>query len=377
LKIIHIITGLSTGGAERALYNLLQGGLNTEFDSYVISLSSKGTMGAKIEALGVPVMTLDMPQGQPNLRGIVKLRQFIKQLQPDLIQGWMYHGNLAATLARLFSRKKTALVWNVRQSLYHIEDEKWLTQLVIKANRFFSGAVDTLLYNSQISRTQHEAFGFASNNGLVIPNGINCQQFSFSEETHQRIRSKLAIPINALVIGHVARFHPMKDHANFLRAAVDIAEKYPNTYFLLSGLEVCLANTEMTQYIPSSVQNRFHFLGERADVADLMSSMDILCSSSKGEAFPNVLGEAMAVGVPCVATDVGDSALIIADCGVVVPSKDKASLVAGVESLLSLSYIERAKLGVQARQRIEDNFKLSVIVGKYAKLYGELRRRVC
>ena len=376
MQVVHVITGLATGGAERALYNLLQGGLNTKFNSIVISLSDKGTMGEKIEALGVSVLTLDMPVGRPTLRGVVKLRQLIKKLQPDLIQGWMYHGNLAATLAKFFSSKKVALVWNIRHSLYHIEDEKKLTQLVIKANRFFSKSADTLLYNSHISRQQHEEFGFSAKYGLVIPNGINCQQFCFSVEARQRIRTELTIPLKALVVGHIARFHPMKDHANFLQAAVDVAKKHPNTYFLLSGRGVCSKNTEVTQYIISSLQNRFHFLGERADVADLMSSMDILCSSSRGEAFPNVLGEVMATGIPCVATDVGDSALIIADCGVVAPPRNKIALAEGVESLLNLPNEEREKLGLRARQRIEDNFKLNVIVDKYAELYEKLRRNV-
>ncbi len=373
MQVVHVITGLATGGAERALYNLLQGGLNTKFNSIVISLSDKGTMGEKIEALGVSVLTLDMPVGRPTLRSVIKLRQLIKKLQPDLIQGWMYHGNLAATLAQFFSSKNVALVWNIRQSLYHIEDEKKLTQLVIKANRFFSKSADALLYNSQVSCQQHEEFGFLAKNGLVIPNGINCQQFCFSVEARQRIRTELAIPLKALVVGHIARFHPMKDHANFLQAVVDIAKKHPNTYFFLSGRGVCQKNTEVTQCIPSSLQNRFHFLGERADVADLMSGMDILCSSSRGEAFPNVLGEAMATCIPCVATDVGDSALIVADCGVVVPPRDKIALAEGIESLLNLPNEEREKLGLKARQRIEDNFKLNVIVDKYAELYEKLR----
>jgi glycosyltransferase involved in cell wall biosynthesis len=189
LKIIHIITGLATGGAERALYNLLQGGLSTEFDSYVISLSDKGTMGSQIEALGVSVITLNMRAGRPTLAGLLKLRSVIKTLQPDLIQGWMYHGNLAPTLARFFMANKPSLVWNVRQSLYQIKDEKSLTALVIKANRFFSTIPDALLYNSQLSRQQHEAFGFSAEKGRVIPNGIDLQRFSFSDEPRQRLRS--------------------------------------------------------------------------------------------------------------------------------------------------------------------------------------------
>jgi glycosyltransferase involved in cell wall biosynthesis len=271
--------------------------------------------------------------------------------------------------------KRAVLVWNIRQSLYQIGNEKLLTRQVIRANRFFSWMPDALLYNSQLSRQQHEAFGFVANNGRVIPNGINCQQFRFSLKARERIREELAIPQTALVVGHVARFHPMKGHANFLQAAVKVAEDYPDTHFLLSGREVTIENPSIKQCIPESLQHRFHLLGERGDVADLMSAMDVLCSSSSwGEAFPNVLGEAMAVGLPCVATDVGDSALIVGDCGVVVVPKESNTLATGIKSLLMMPERERKQLGEQARQRIEDNFTLAVIVERYAQSYKKLGR---
>ncbi len=375
MKILHIITGLSTGGAERALYNLLQGGLSTEFDSHVISLSDAGTMGVQIEALGVPVITLGMQAGRPSVGGALKLRSAIKDLQPDIIQGWMYHGNLVASLARFFCSQKVPIVWNVRHSLYDLSAERRMTRQVIRINRILSKSVTSLLYNSQLSREQHEDFGFCRDKGLVIPNGINCQEFGFSMDARRNIRAELAIPVEARVIGHVARFHPMKDHAVLLQAAKIILGHYPDTHFVLSGRDVDLNNAELKQHIPNELQNKFHLLGERSDIADLMSAMDILSSSSWGEAFPNVLGEAMAIGIPCVATNVGDSALIIGNCGVVVPPKNKITLAAGIESLLAMPDIERCALGENARRRIEDKFTLSVIVERYICLYRKLARR--
>lgn len=372
MRILHIITGLSTGGAERALYNLLQGGLADRFDSHIISLGDVGTMGPQIEALGVPVTALGMCLGRPTPAGLLRLRKVVRSLQPDLIQGWMYHGNLAATLARSACSVKPALLWNIRHSLYEIMDEKTLTRIVIRANRFFSNAPDVLLYNSRVSRDQHEAFGFVSSSAQLIPNGINCQQFAPSQNAGQQVRDELAIPADALLVGHVARFHPMKDHVNFLQAASMVARNFSKPHFLLTGRDVTLDNPEITQHIPVDEQHRFHLLGERRDVADLMSTMDILSSSSRGEAFPNVLGEAMACGVPCVATDVGDSGYIIGDCGVVVKPRDSESLASGIESLLTLSPSEREALGRQARSRIENDFDLTVIVERYATLYEEL-----
>lgn len=369
MKVCHIITGLSTGGAERALYNLLQGGLNTKFDSHVISLIDKGTMGAQIEALGVPVTTLGMKAGRPTLSSLLKLRTVIKKLRPDSIQGWMYHGNLAATLACYFASGHPPLVWNIRHSVYDLSQEKPMTQLVIKANRLFSSSADVLLYNSHLSRQQHETFGFVSENGQVIPNGIDVVRFCFSERARKRVRYELGIPEGAQVVGHVARLHPMKDHPLFLQAACEVAQQSQRVHFILSGKDVSLDNASLKQHIPEELRGRFHLLGERDDVADLMSAMDILSSSSYGEAFSNVLGEAMAVGLPCVATDVGDSALIVGNTGKVVNARDKTALAAGIQSLLALPTVEYQLLSKQARKRIEDNFALAAIVIQYSALY--------
>lgn len=371
MKVVHIITGLATGGAERALYNLLQGGLRLEFNSYVISLSNAGTIGPQIEALSVPVITLGMKAGRPSLRGLLKLRTIMQALKPDLIQGWMYHGNLAATLARSMVKRKPVLIWNIRQSLYQLENEKILTRQVIRANRFFSRTPDSLLYNSQLSRQQHTALGFTDNKGQVIPNGIDLQKFCFSEEARQRIRIELSIPTDALVIGHIARLHPMKDHSLLLGAAVILAGRHSSLHIILSGLDVSLNNEQLAKLVPDQLRSRFHLLGERSDVHELMSAMDIAVSSSYSEAFPNVVGEAMAAGVPCVVTDVGDSALIVDDVGVVVPPRDKAALIAGLDKLLTMPESERRRLGQQARKRIEENYTLQAIVKKYVTLYKE------
>ncbi len=373
MKIIHIITGLATGGAERALYNFLHGGLINRFDNHVVSLSNEGTMEPQIRALGVPVTTLNMRDGRPSLSGLRKLYRVVREFQPDLIQGWMYHGNLASTLARTLAPGRPVLAWNIRHSLYDLSHEKPMTRQVIRANWLFSSAPDALLYCSRLSRKQHEGFGFNSRNGRIIPNGIDVQRFCFSGEARKRVRSELGIPAEALVVGHVARLHPMKDHPVFLRAAAGLAIRYPETYFLLSGRGVSLENKIFERLVPVQVRGRFHLLGERSDVSELMSAMDIFClSSAWGEAFPNVLGEAMATGVPCVATDVGDSAIVIGDMGVVVPPRDEDALAAGIDSFLKMSPEERRTLGASARARIEANYTLNAIVDQYAVLYEKL-----
>jgi len=372
-RILHIITGLATGGAERALCNLLYGGLSERFNNYVISLSDEGTVGQDIRSLGVPVSALGIRIGRPSLAGLLKLRRLVREFQPDLLQGWMYHGNLAASIANRFALGRPALVWNIRHSLYDLAHEKPMTRQVIRANRFFSSSPDILLYNSHVSRKQHENFGFASLNGRVISNGIDVKRFCASSEARKHVRSELGIPANALVVGHVARLHPMKDLPMFLEAAADLALRFPVAHFLLSGRNVASGNKMLEQLLPAELRNRFHLLGERGDVPELMCAMDVLASSSSyGEGFPNVLGEAMACGIPCVVTDVGDSALIVGDTGQVVPPRNSAAFAAALTELFNLSQQARIDLGQQARRRVNENFTLASIVKQYEDLYRDV-----
>ena len=375
MKIIHIITGLSIGGAEQALYNLLKGGLAERFDNCVISLRDKGPMGLKISLLGVPVIALNMHAKKLPLTGLVKLIRIIREFSPDLIQGWMYHGNLIGSFSRVVAPGKPVLVWNVRHSLSDLSQEKITTQQVIRINRWFSFGADVILYNSHRSREQHEIFGFSKVGAKVIPNGIDTHIFSFSSKDRKYIRSKLGIPENACVVGHMARLHPMKDHATFMQAAKSLSYRYQNLYFLLSGRDVSFDNIMLSQELSSQVRHRFYFLGERNDVHKLMSAIDIFClSSAWGEGFPNVLGEAMATSIPCVATDIGDSSLVVNKTGIIVPPCDVNALEEGIESLLTMSSEDRISLGRSALERIEINYKLSKIVEKYASLYNELAK---
>jgi len=361
------------GGAERALYNVLSGGLAERFDSAVLSLGDEGTIGPRIRDLGVPVYTLNVSSGLPSPKALARLRKIVRSINPDVLQGWMYHGNLAASITGKFSSGRPAVVWNVRHSLYDLAVEKLLTRQVIRANRWLSYGAGAIIYNSRVSNDQHEAFGFDGTRSRVIPNGFDLETLKPDMMAGASVREEFGIPKDATVIGHVARFHPMKDHAGFLRAAVTVAQKRLNVHFLLIGRGVSLDNPALVGIVPSDLASRFICLGERSDVYDLMQAMDVLClSSAWGEAFPNVLGEAMASGVPCVATDVGDSADIIADTGRIVPTGQPHMLAAALLDMLDMPVTERLALGRAARKRIEAKYALPVIVSQYAELYEQL-----
>ncbi len=372
MKILHVVTGLATGGAERALYNILAGSFAERFDTAVVSLRDEGTMGSLITALGVPVYAMKMNSCALGANAIADLYRIARSFRPDLIQGWMYHGNLAASFAGWTGSKSPMVAWNIRHSLYDLKAEKLLTRQVIRANRCFSRSADALIYNSRLAKTQHESLGFASAQSLVIPNGFDVERLRSESATALSVRKELGIPEKAVVVGHVARFHPMKDHASFLRAAVQVARRIPDSWFLLVGREVSPENPVLVNDVPPEVINRFIFLGERSDAPRLMQAMDIFCLSSWSEAFPNVLGEAMACEVPCVATNVGDCSDIVGDTGIVVAPSDSEALAQGLLAMLEKDGAERRALGRAARQRVEARYSLRAVVAEYISLYERL-----
>lgn len=374
-NVIHIISGLSTGGAEKSLLRLIKSGLGGKYNSYVISLLDEGVVGQELRQIGIPVSALGLRNIGAFFAGIKRLRTEIRKLNPGIIQGWMYHGNFAAIIASKFAASHVVTVWNIRHSLYDLKLEKSATQKIIIANKLLSAKPDSIIYNSLISKKQHEGFGFASIKGRVIPNGVDVKYFSYSKNTSLDVRSMLDIPADAIVVGHVARYHPIKNHSSFIRVAVEIACRYLNVHFILIGNGVTEENYELKKNIPCVLHNRFHLLGERKDINILMNAFDVLCQSSLSEAFPNVLVEAMSTCVPCVATDVGDSAIIIGETGLVVPKEDDRKLFSGLNKLITMPLNKRLKLGNRARERILTEFTLDKCNERYVELYDKLLDR--
>ncbi|GAB4130540.1 MAG: glycosyltransferase [Rhodothalassiaceae bacterium] len=359
MKILNIITGLSRGGAEAMLYKLLAGSDPSSMRHSVISLSDPGVYGERITALGIPVHCLNMQPDRLDARSLIRLRRLVRELDPDLIQGWMYHGMLASRMAA----GGRPVIAAIRHSLYDIADEKPLTRLIIRACAAMSGSFDRITYNSHVSRAQHEARGFVGTRAVVIPNGFDTDRLRPDPERRHQMRMELGIGPHQCAVFQLARLHPMKDHAGLLAAIARIDD--PNLVFLFAGTGVQAGNPPFD----GALDPRIRLLGERDDVPDLLQAADLLVNPSWSEAFPNVLGEAMACGVPCIASDVGDSARIVGDTGKIIPPRDRDALAAAITSMAALDDATRRALGVPARTRVVDNYSLIGIVRAYEALY--------
>lgn len=371
MKILYIITGLGTGGAEMMLYRILSRIDKEKFQPVVVSLIDRGTIGDRIEALGIPVYTVGMQRGFPTPIDMYRLITIVKQVKPDIIQGRMYHANIAAQFANFFTGNKTPVLWSIHHTINSLSSEKKTTIAIIKFGAYLSRLPKQILYVSNSSKSQHETLGYSSSKSCLICNGFDLSLFQPSVDNRISVISELNLPKNSFLIGVIGRDHPMKDHANFVRASAILLKKYPNVHFLMIGKGVDHKNPILTQLIKElGIDNHVSLLGERNDIACLISSLDILTSSSAyGESFPNVVGEAMACGVPCVVTDVGDSAWIVGNTGYVVPTRNPEALASAWKKLLELGEDRRESLGKAARARIETEFSLDSVVAKYESLY--------
>jgi len=374
INILHLITGLNTGGAEISLYNLLGNMDRSNFENQVISLIPVGEIGEKIRALEIPVTSLELRPGQVSLVALSSLVRELRSKRPDIIQTWMYHADLAGGLAACLAGSPP-VVWGLHHTMTGTGAVKPATYSIVRVNALLSHILPArIVCCAEATRRTHALLGYSHNKLIVIPNGIDPAVFHPDEEARLAVRRELGIAEGSLLVGLCARFHPQKDHANFMRAAGILHKSIPGAHFLLWGQGVDLDNDILGGWVrEEGVEHFVHLLGQRGDTPRLMSAMDLVClSSAYGEALPLAVGEAMSCETPCVVTDIGDSALLVGRTGRIVPPRDPEALAAAWADLLSMSTEDRRALGRLARQRILDNYSLEKMVTAYANLYQDI-----
>lgn len=372
-RIVFIITGLSTGGAEIMLLKVLERLDRQRFAPHVISLTTLGELAPRIAALGIPMNALGMKSGLPSLSGFLRLVKILKRLNPDVVHTWMYHadflGGLAARLAGV-----SAVGWCIRNSNLDKDKAKFSTRAVVSLCALSSKWVPSrILSCSEKARQIHVMRGYVAEKMIVVPNGFDLTRFKPDSDARHQIRTELGITEQTPLVGLIGRFDPQKNHVGFFEAAGILHRRMPQVHFVLAGQDIDMRNASLMQAIThEGVLANTHLLGLRNDIPELMAAVDVLASSSYGEAFPNVLGEAMACGVPCAVTDVGDSAYIVGDTGRVVASGDMTGLAAALEELLALPPPEKTALGERAHARVAEHFEIGSVVQQYAGFYESL-----
>jgi len=369
MHVVHVITNLARGGAEMMLLKIVQG-RSPDILHTVVSLQYEGTLGASFADAGVRVVPMSLAGGKIPGLGALRLVSQLRSLNPNVVQGWMYHGNLASAFGRCTTLRSVPLIWSIRCSL-NKETESNFTRAVIDWGARLSSLPKVIIYNSERARSQHEAAGYRADRGVVIPNGFDLRRFSPALEKGTKVRKRLGIGIEKRVVGLVARLHPVKDHATFLKAAAIVVEAHPDAIFVAAGRDVPKIGNRLPDFasIVSALGSKLILCNEQDDVSAFMNALDLCVLCSRAEGFPNVLGEAMACGVPCVATDVGDCGEIIGDTGLVTASSSAPELANAICRILALSAGERSALGVRARRRVEEKYSIEHVVRNYESIW--------
>jgi glycosyltransferase involved in cell wall biosynthesis len=375
IKVTHIIAGLEADGAETVLHTLTSRMNRDRFENEVISLTSMGPMAERLKASGVPVRALGMRRGAPNPFGLIHLSRWLNQSHPNVVQTWMYHADLMGGIAAGLAGK-AAVVWGIHHTNLEPNQNKRLTIWTARMCAQLSSRIPKrIVCCSEASRQAHVRFGYAEQKMEVIPNGFDLHEFHPDADARSSLRRELGIAEETPLIGMAARFHVQKGQSNFVEAAGRLHSRMPEVHFVLCGKGTDDDNTALKLWIEQAgadLRGVCHLLGRRRDMPRFFAGLDIATSASLSEAFPMAVGEAMACGIPCVVTNVGDSAMMVHDTGRVVPTEDPQALADAWQGLLAEGRTARKQMGLAARNRIEQRFAVGAIVERYQELYREV-----
>lgn len=370
-RIAHIITGLSRGGAEAALFTLVRA-TRQGWDSVVISLADEGFYGARLRALGVEVLCCRMNERGQALAGFGRLLRFLRRKRPDVVQTWMYHADLLGGLAaRLLGRR--AVVWGIRNLRFYPGRESRSARTASWLCALLSARLPvTIVSCSQAAALEHERRGYAAARIRVIPNGYDAQQWRPDRSLGQALRTLWGVGAEQRLIGMVARWDPLKDHGTFLAAVAPILRTHAEVRCVLVGSGMNAENTALRELLMRhALVDQVLLSGPRDDMPAVMNALDLHVLTSVSEAFPNVVAEAMACGTPCVVTDVGDAANIVGEQGWCVPPGDSVALHAALErALLLLGSSQVQQWREACRARILQEFTLEKMVSAYEETWS-------
>lgn len=369
--VMHVISNLYDGGAEGALYRLCLH--SPGFKHVVVCMMDEGKYGPMLEALGVSLYCLRMPQGKPTVNGVVQFWRLLRSVRPDVVQTWMYHADLmGGVMARLCGVRK--VFWGIRHGNLTPGTVKgstiWVARVCARLSYWLPMRIVSC---SQQAMVAHSAIGYDKSRMIVIPNGYELSRYAPDKGAWARLRQEWGIAEDTFLLGMVARFDAQKDHANLLKSLRLLKQRGKAFHCVLVGTGMEAANAELQQLLnKSGVADMVSLLGRRDDVPAVMNALDLHVLSSLGEAFPNVLAEAMACCTPCVTTDVGDAAYIVGETGWVVPVQDAAALANGIEKAMNASEMSRANWQARqmaARERIAQQFSIEKMAAAFSAVW--------
>lgn len=361
-----LIRSLDYGGAETQVTILANGLARSGHAVSVLVFYPDGALRKRLSP-DVTVRCLEKRRRWDVIGFLFSLFRVLDEEQPDVLYAFLPVANLLACLTRVRS-PKLKLAWGVRASDVDLSRYDWLSRFTYWLERRLSRCPNLIIANSEAGRRYAVSHGFPDNDRfIVIPNGIDVEHFRPDATLRGAVRAEWGILPQETLVGIVARLDPMKDYPTFLEAAAKLARRERGLRFVSVGTgPEDYAAILQEQARALGLDEKMIWAGPRGDLPAVYNALDLLVSSSSSEGFSNVLGEAMACGVPCVATDVGDAREILGDSNTVVPPCNPEALVEGILALLERRRLEGTSLGTGLRQRVAENFSVEMLVQRTA-----------
>jgi glycosyltransferase involved in cell wall biosynthesis len=366
LKITFLIRSLNYGGVERQLVTLAKALSREQFDVSVLYFYAGGGLERELTGSGIKALCLDKRGRWDVFCFFVRLVKSTRRLRPDVLHAYLDIPNLLSLLLKPFC-SSSRIVWGIRASGVSRFDR--LTLLAFHLERFLARFADLIIVNSQAGRAFHVEKGFPAEKMIVIHNGIDVERFKPDALAGERVRREWGLSAEMKLIGIVGRLDPIKGHRLFLQAAALLGREMPEARFICIGEGPEVYERELRALARAlSISEKLIWAGPRADMHAAYNAFDVATSASEAEGFPNVIGEAMACGVPCVVTGVGEATLIVGDTGRVVPPHDPPALAAAWRHCLEQRV---GKVDLKARSRVVEHFSLSRLVERTTRaLHG-------
>ena len=355
-RVVFLIRSLDIGGAQRQLIELATGLQRANWRVKVLVFYGGGELEADLLERGVRVQALGKGGRWDVVRFSYRLLRSLRRERPDVLHGYLDTPNLLGTVMKPFV-PRMRVVWGVRASNMDLDHYDWLARLSFKLGCWLSRYADLVICNSAAGQQVHAAHGYPSKRIVVIPNGIDSERFKPDLGARTEMRRRWAVGDEDVLVGLIARLDPMKDHETFLRAAAAVMSDRPHVRFVCVG-DGPQPYREKLRRLGSDLglDNRLTWAGPRTDMPKVYNALDLAVLSSRwGEGFPNVVAEAMATGVPCVVTDVGDARYVVGDTGWVCAPHDPAELARAL-TVATASRPDLAAAGQRALRRVKTEF---------------------
>jgi glycosyltransferase involved in cell wall biosynthesis len=354
LKILFLSRQLNIGGAERQLVTLANELAARGHEIVIASYYPGGALSEMIDPRRIKVISYEKKSRWDLFTLLFKTLKIVRDEQPTVLHGWMHTQNVVATVAKVLNPKVT-MVWAVRAS--NLEEHlDWAEKLTIWLQARLSSFATRITVNSMAGLEYAAKGGLPREKMMFVPNGIDTNTFYPNDEERRRVRAQWNLGDDVKIVGNISRFDPIKNHKMFLKAAAGVAAGRPDVRFVCVGHGKESYLQELKQLARTlGLDGKVHWIQAQSEVRAVYNAIDVFCSSSVSEGFPNVIGEAMACGRHCVVTDVGDSALVVGDTGIVVPSDNAQAMSAGLLDRINAS----ETMNLRARQRILENFTVA------------------